>query len=52
MTEQWAWGAKALEGQRASESEELMLELLVLWSEELKRLEGGGGLVKLVREAP
>ena len=45
-----AVGPKALEGQRASESEELMLELLVLWSEELKRLEGI--LVKLGLEDP
>ena len=50
LTEQWAWGSKALEGQRTSEFEELMLELLVLWSKELKRLQGI--LVKLGLEAP
>ena len=50
LTKQWAWGPKALEGQRSSEPEVLIQELLVLWSVELKRLVGV--LMKLELEAP
>ena len=50
LTEKWVKGPKALEGQRASELEVLMLELLVLWSVDLKRLVGV--LMKLELEAP
>ena len=42
LTKQWAWGLKALEGQRTTKPKVLMLEL--------KRLEGV--LMKLVWEAP
>ena len=50
LTEQWACWPRALDGWRASEPEVLELELLELWSVELKELVEE--LMKLESEAP